>query len=262
MPRLQHSVERNCTILGAMRIDPKGTMHGYPLLYVRKLVRVLNNYLSWNLKTVQAVLSVGPTKARKIVEALDAAGLSKPCRGKTFKAWTTTQAAQTLASATAAKSITRQTAERVLAGFLARVDRVNSDDRFLAKVTRVIVFGSYLRAGVDRLSDVDIAVELAPKERRRNDFRELNYRRVAQAESKGHRFSGILDRELWWRSETFRFLKGRSRSISLVDYKREKEFVDKVPRRTLLCSAEAQREPPKKLLKHVRLPRRPKGCPF
>jgi predicted nucleotidyltransferase len=139
---------------------------------------------------------------------------------------------------------------------------VNGNDGFLAKVTRVIVFGSYLRAGVDRLSDVDIAVELAPKERRRNDFRELNYRRVAQAESKGHRFSGILDRELWWRSETFRFLKGRSRSISLVDYKKEKEFVDKVPRRTLLCTAEAQREPPKKLLKHVRLARRPKSCPF
>jgi predicted nucleotidyltransferase len=44
------------------------------------------------------------------------------------------------------------------------VDRVNNDNRFLAKVTRVIVFGSYLRTGKDKLSDVDIAVELAPKE--------------------------------------------------------------------------------------------------
>jgi predicted nucleotidyltransferase len=226
------------------------------------LVRALNNCLCWDLKTVQAVLSVGPTKARKIVETLDATGFSKPCRGKSSKTWTTTQAAQTFASATAAKSITRQSAERALADFLARVDRVNSDSRFLAKITRVIVFGSYLRTGVDRLSDVDIAVELAPKERRRKVLRELNYRRVAQSERKGHRFSGILDRELWWRSETFRFLKGRSRSISLLDYKREKEFVDKVPRQTLLCTAEAEREPPKKLLKQVRLPRRPRGCPF
>ena len=256
-------MERNCTILGAMRIDPKGTLFGYPLLYVRKLVRVLNNYLSWDVNTVQEVLSVRPTKARKIVKALHAAGLSKRCRGKHLKTWTTTQAAQTLASATAAKPITRRTADRVLGGLLARVDRVNGDDRFLAKVTRVIVFGSYLRASVERLSDVDIAVELVPKESRRNKFRELNYRRVAQAARKGHRFSGILDRELWWRSETLDFLKGRSRSISLVDYKREKEFVDKVPRRTVLCTAEAQTEPPiKKSLKHIRLPRRPKGCPF
>ncbi len=35
-----------------MRIHAKGTMYGYPLLYVRKLVRVLNNYQSWDLKTV------------------------------------------------------------------------------------------------------------------------------------------------------------------------------------------------------------------
>lgn len=72
------------------------------------------------------------------------------------------------------------------------------DDRFLAKVTRVIVFGSYLRAGVDRLSDVDIdiAVELAPKEGKRNEFRELNYRRVASSGTQGSSFSGILDREL------------------------------------------------------------------
>lgn len=245
-----------------MRIDPKGRVHGYPLLQLRKLVRVLNNCLSWDLRTVQAVLSVGSAKARGIVEALEAAGLSKPLKEKGSKTWTTTQAAQAFASATAAKPITRETAERALADFLARVDRVNSDDGFLAKVTRVIVFGSYLRTGIDRLSDVDIAVELAPKEARWKVLRELNYRRVAQSERKGHRFSGVLEREVWWRSETLRFLKGRSRSISLVDYKREKEFVDKVQRRTLLCLADAEREPPKKMLKPVRLPRRPKGCPF
>jgi hypothetical protein len=57
-------MEQKCIILRAMRIDPKGTMHGYPLLQVRELVRVLNNCLSWDLKTVQAVLSVGPLLMR------------------------------------------------------------------------------------------------------------------------------------------------------------------------------------------------------
>lgn len=125
------------------------------------------------------------------MEALEAAGLSKPLKEQGSKTWTTTQAAQTFASATAAKPITREKAERALADFLARVDRVNSDDGFLAKVTRVIVFGSYLRTGIDRLSDVDIAVELAPKEARWKVLRELNYRRVAQSERKGHRFRGV-----------------------------------------------------------------------
>jgi predicted nucleotidyltransferase len=249
-------------MLKAMRIDPKGTIRGYSLLQVRKLLRALNKCWCWDLKTVQAVLSVGPAKAREMVEALEATGLSKARREKGSKTWTTTQAAQTFASATAAKSITRQIAKRALEDFLARVDRVNSDDRFLAKVTRVIVFGSYLRTDLDRLSDVDIAVELAPKERRRKVLRELNYRRVTRSERKGHRFTRILDRELWWQLETFRFLKSRSRSISLLDYKREKEFVDQVPHRTLLCTAEAELGPPQKVLKQVRRARRPKGCPF
>jgi hypothetical protein len=111
-------------MLNAMRIDPKGTIQGYPLLQARKLLRALNNRLYWDLKTVQAVLSVGPAKAREIVEALEANGLSKTRREKGSKTWTKTQAAQTFASATAAKSITRQTAERALADFLTRVDRL------------------------------------------------------------------------------------------------------------------------------------------
>jgi hypothetical protein len=35
--------------------------------------------------------------------------------------------------------------------------------------------------------------------------------------------------EYWWHFEAFRFLKSRSRAISLIDYTAEKEFVDKVP---------------------------------
>jgi hypothetical protein len=55
----------------------------------------------------------------------------------------------------------------------------------LAKVTRVIAFGSHLRTGVDRPSDVDIARGLAPKERRPKVLRELNYRRVGTVRREG-----------------------------------------------------------------------------
>ena len=249
-------------MLDTMRIDPKGTIQGVPVLRLRKLVRVLNNFPSWDLKSVQSELSVGLAEARDVVQALKAAGLAKIHRGKGSKTWTTTPLAQSFASATAAKPITRLTAERALADFLARVERVNSDDRFLAKVTRVIIFGSYLRTDMDRLGDVDMAIELEPKEKDRKLLRELNYRRAAQSEKEGHRFTGILDRELWWKSETFRFLKSRSRSISMLDYKLEKEFVDRVPHQTLLCTAEEQKEPPRTVPDQVRRPRRTRGCPF
>ncbi len=96
------------------------------------------------------------------MSALEASGLAKVRRGTGPKTWTTTQLAQSFGSATAAKPITRKTAETALARLLERIERVNRDSHFLAKVTRVIVFGSYLRADVDRLGDVDVAVELEP----------------------------------------------------------------------------------------------------
>jgi hypothetical protein len=148
-----------------MRIDPKASIRGVPVLQLRKLVRALNSRLSWDLETIQAVLSVTPREAEHMLSALEAADLARPRRRKGSK-------------------------------------------------------------------------------------------------RKSHRFAGIVDRELWWRSETFRFLKGRSRSMSVLDYKRERGFVGRVPHRTLLCTAEDEPEPTRRVPKQARLARRPKGCPF
>jgi len=245
-----------------MQIDSKGNVGGYPTLLVRKLVRRLNNLLIWDWETVQRILLVGPNEARAVVKAMEDAGFAKANRGRGPKAWTTTQLAQSFGSATAARPITRRTAEAAFALFLARVDRVNSDDYFLAKVTRVVLFGSYLRADASRLGDVDIAVELRPKEADRGRLGELNHQRVAECEQNGHRFSRMLDQQAWWQMETFRFLKSRSRSISLVDYQMEKEFVDRVPHKVVFSVQEEQAKSALPQPTPIRRAKRPKDCPF
>jgi hypothetical protein len=63
---------------------------------------------------------------------------------------------------TAARPPTRRTADRALSRPLERVSEVNGDARFLARVTKLVVFGSYLRADADGLSDPDIAIEPKP----------------------------------------------------------------------------------------------------
>jgi len=236
---------------------------GHPVLQVRNLVRKLNNRLYWDTKAVQAVLGMGPREATGLVSTLEASGLAKIRRGTGPKTWTTTPLAQSFGSVSAAKPITRKTAETALARLLERIERVNRDNHFLAKVTRVIVFGSYLRGDVNRLGDVDVAVELEPKVNHRLRLRELNYRRVAESESKGHRFSGMLDREMWWQLETFRFLKSRSRSISLHDYGTKRQLVDEVPHRILMSPrAKSGQRLAKESPKLVRKARRPRDCPF
>jgi len=112
---------------------------------------------------------------------------------------------------------------------MARVDRVNQDPNVLGKVIAVALFGSMLKPEVDRPSDVDIAVEIVPKEANPERARKKNERRAQEQEAKGHRFRGLLDRHVCWYREVFAQLRGRCRVISLVDLRREGEIVWAAP---------------------------------
>src|SRR5262249_23706108 len=127
-----------------------------------------------------------PGTGRALAKALEAEGLIKSSRGA---GWTVSQAGDTLAVATAAMPVSRQTAERALTQFMQRVARVNDDPYFVARVTRVALYGSMLRPEVKRLSDVDLAVQLVAKATDLDRLREANAERVEQLWIVGQRFS-------------------------------------------------------------------------
>jgi predicted nucleotidyltransferase len=243
-----------------MRIDPNATIGGYPAPMVRKLIRRSRNWMFWDVETVQKAAALNSHQARALITALRRRGLVESNPERNRGTWRTTQLGQAFGSAAMAKPIMRRTAERALAEFLKRVHRVNADAYFLAKVTKVILFGSMLRGGVNQLSDVDVAVQLEPKQLDREGGRMLNNKRVAALARKGRRFDGFLERELCWHVETFRFLKGRSRAIALVDYNVEKPFIDKVPHQFLVGQADRNPAPAPSAIKHGSRP--PKDCPF
>src|SRR5258708_2585028 len=93
-------------------------------------------------------------------------------------------------------------------------------------------------AEVERLSDVDLAVELASKEADFDRARVKNYERVEELATKGHHFRNFLEREGCWYWEVFGFLKGQNRVIALADYSVEKTFVRTVPHRFLIGQPE------------------------
>jgi hypothetical protein len=82
------------------------------------------------------------SEAEAIVKALAEAGLALVARIHGMDACTTTQFAQSFGSATAAKPITRQTADHAPSQLFGRVNQVNRGECFLAKVTKVVVLGS------------------------------------------------------------------------------------------------------------------------
>jgi predicted nucleotidyltransferase len=243
-----------------MRIDPKGAVAGRPSLVVRRVLRQLRGRLPWGLNELESAASVEAGEGRALMKALLAEGLIERA-GR--ERWEVTQAGRTLAAATAAKRVTRATAEDALQQFLDRVERVNKDPYFLGRVTKVVLFGSMLKAEIDRLSDVDLAVEVASKETDFDRARVKNYERVEELAIQGHHFRNFVEQEGCWYWEIFRFLKGQSRVIALADYVVEKTLVLAVPHRFLVGQPEqaALQEAPSSS-KPVARKRRPRDCPF
>jgi predicted nucleotidyltransferase len=242
-----------------MRIDAKSMIGGCPALVVRKTLRHLRISDQWEVTDLETAAALAPGTGGDLVKALQGEGLIESCAGG---AWRVTQAGLRFSVASAAQPITRVTAERALTQFLDRVEQVNRDPYFLGKVIRVVLFGSMLKPEVLRLSDVDVAVELATKETDFDRAREENYRRAEELEEKGRRFRHFLDRELCWYFETRHFLKGGSRVIALADYKTEKSLVLAAPHRVLLGDDEPLPDGPKPKSRPIVRSRRPRDCPF
>lgn len=199
-----------------MRIDSKGTIAGRPSLEMRELMRYGRGGM-WPLEFVAERLGVSDAEAQRVIDELSHAGYveldeSFPSRDR----WVNTVKGNALAQATAAKPVRRATAKKNVIEFLDRVHRVNEDEYFLYKVTRVVVFGSYI-TDQERLNDVDLGVELKPKCLDRELHWEREQTRIKQALIEGRVFQNIVARLTWPTREIFLFLKSRSRTLSLHD---------------------------------------------
>jgi predicted nucleotidyltransferase len=121
-----------------------------------------------------------------------------------------TKSGKEFARASGAKRLNRETATQVLDGFLARLSEVNADPRFLVRVTRAVVYGSYVR-GEETVGDLDLAVDYEPKiavEGRKKIYLE-------HFKASG-RTSRVFGEEWYWpEHEVDLFLKSRKRTISL-----------------------------------------------
>lgn len=119
-----------------------------------------------------------------------------------------------LAAASAARPVSRKTAEKVLAEFLSRCETVNADLQYLYRVKKAAVFGSYAR-GATSLGDVDVYVMLEPKESDADRHEELSLATARAAEQAGRSSNGYFEFSGWSYQEVWLFLKSRKRTLSL-----------------------------------------------
>lgn len=197
-----------------MRIDSKTILAGRSICDIRRLLRRCKD-LNWDIGFPKEVLGIGVFEAKKILRTLEKLGyIEKISYSNKNQYWSNTVKGNALALATTAQPISRESAEKKVQEFLQRVYRVKDDPYYLYEVAEVILFGSYLTSA-KKLNDIDIAVRIIPKEKNSSTQEILNQKRIKEAIQKGRRFSNFLEELSWPQTEVLRFLKFRSRSISL-----------------------------------------------
>lgn len=88
--------------------------------------------------------------------------------------------------------VSRQSAEKTTREFLDRVQQVNCSSRFLYRVRKVVVFSSFL-SDAPFVGDLDLAVDLCPKEQDSRRHSELIRARVNEATRCGRRFRNYVE---------------------------------------------------------------------
>ena len=145
-----------CVIVRSLQI-----VAGFEVMRVHTLLRRIAHDF-WTEDDVVREMKITPPRAAALIAALRSADYVEHAPSQPKGVWRNPVAGNALASATAATSILRQTGEDRLAQFLERVQALNANDECAYRVTKVVLFGSYLTSKT-RLSDVDLAIRLEPR---------------------------------------------------------------------------------------------------
>lgn len=221
-----------------MRIRTTDLLGGQSIIAVRKLVRREGYYRGLSASIASDELHLSKAAAQRVIGALLEGGYLEPNddRQSYDPPYRLTDRGVSLANATAAAPIRRETADRLVAGLVDRVCEVEAPGcPFAYGVKRLIVFGSYL-SDAPKLNDLDIAVELAHRFADRDAQHEASVERAERWQREGHRFSNVSQYYGWAEIEVLRFIKGRSHAISLHDLtgdKSQQEFVAGIAHRVL-----------------------------
>jgi predicted nucleotidyltransferase len=208
-------VTRSLFFYDAMRINPNDSISGINIVIIRYFLRRSGHSERWRAEYASSLLHLSEEQTLDLLTELERMGyIEKDELHYGEQYWHNTVSGNALGGASAAKPYKRRSAEKALKEFMQRVQEVNSNPYYLYKVTRVVLFGSYL-TDVPELNDVDVALEIAPKEED-IELRGLQLeKRREELEKNGKRFNSVVEWAGAAQTEVWSFLKSRSRVISM-----------------------------------------------
>jgi predicted nucleotidyltransferase len=197
-----------------MQVNSKQTLAGVSVLDLRRFFRqlVAHHQNSFNKKWLLKELQLTHSQTDGVLEELATQGyLSLAPSQHQAPEYRMTDLAHELVRSSAAKRISRTTAQDALEGLMLRAENLNANSKYLYSVCSVVVFGSYLSSN-ERLGDLDVAIELSP---RIADPDERTDAYLQYAQDSGRHFSNFTEVLYWAEAEIYLVLKARRRTLSI-----------------------------------------------
>lgn len=206
-----------------MRIHPKDTLFGQPILKIRKVVRfamdgrLIGAKKQIIIDKVAQILNQPLNTVKEVFELMlkeDYLEIKKEKFSDESYQWivSETEKGRRLGITNANPPISREKADQLLNELLERVEIINNLDLSF-KVQSIKIFGSYLSEQAI-LGDLDIAFKLR-RIKPKNKFERKSDERIEIALKNGKRFSNFLEQLYWPEKEVILLLKTKKKGLSL-----------------------------------------------
>jgi hypothetical protein len=201
-----------------MQVDTRRIIAGVPILAVRHFFRHVASHHHESFSKEWLITEIRPSDPQAdalLGELIKEGFIVRIPSNDEHSEYEITDKGREFIRSSASKRITRRTAETAIDGLMTRVQNVNKNPKYLSSVCSVVLFGSYLE-DKDRLGDLDVAVQLAP---RISNHDELIKATVQYAFDSGRRFSNCTEEIYWAEHEIYQVLKARKRTISIQPWR-------------------------------------------
>ncbi|MDP4289445.1 MAG: hypothetical protein Q8908_00005 [Bacteroidota bacterium] len=193
-----------------MKINLKEEIAGFPLLKIRDLLKS-KDFLYYEI--VAIFLKTDQNQAKIVLTELIDLGFIERDPAQISILYVKTLKGNSLANAKAFIAIPKERAKKIFFEFMERVQEVNQNSKYIFKVSKVILFGSYIKDS-PTVNDIDIAIEMIRKDENDDIFNVKHEIIIQEAIRKGKRFNNILDRLSYPNREVLKYLKSNSRYLS------------------------------------------------
>ena len=106
----------------------------------------------------------------------------------------------------------RETAQKSLINVIQRINEANRNDEFIYKITKAVLFGSYINSNKEKVGDLDIAIYIELKDKSKPEV-EQNLERARTSNS----YVPFILKFIYGKEEVYKYIKDKKHILQLHD---------------------------------------------